>query len=90
MCAAKMMIKNRDVLPKHKSGTMDVRVMKIVDINHVECRDLYICTEEEILLTIQAADAFGESNHRPTPFHSSAFYRHARFLSDRPHICHMK
>lgn len=69
---------------------MDMSVVNTLNIIHVDDPGLYIPTEKNILIIIQAANALVKSYHKPAPLYVSTFYRRARALLDELHICDMK
>lgn len=85
---AKMVIKNEGVLPLLVDLVMVVSVVKMLSITHLDDLGLFISTEEGIFLLAQAAKASVKNDHQPAPFHTSAFYRHARSLLDKLHVHH--
>lgn len=85
-----MLIKNYVVLPAILSVAIDGLVVNTLGITHLHDKSLYNSAKWDILLIIQAADAFVEKNYKPGPFHASAFYLHAGALCYAPRAGHME
>lgn len=68
---------------------MDATEEEILGITHLDDEGLHISTEEDILLMIQAADAFVNDDLKPAPFHASTFYCHRKAILDKFHVSHL-
>lgn len=63
---------------------------KIVHIMNLDDPSLYIISDENIRLMIQAIDAFVRNDSKPATFRTSSFSRHARVLLNELHSYHVK
>lgn len=86
----KKMIRNEGVLPLLVSPAMEAAVAKAQGITDLDDPALYIPTEVDFLLMIQAADRFVKNDHKPALFHAIAFFRHARASLDKLDALHME
>lgn len=75
-----MMIKKKNFLPLHMTLVMNKPVLKRQCSRILDGSSLYISTEEDIILMIQAADEFMNNEHKLALCRLSAFYYHARAL----------
>lgn len=78
----KMAIKPQSVLLLFLKLKSDATAEKTVGITHLDDPSVYIPSDEDKLLNIQAADEFVKSNHKPAPFYAVSFYRFARARLD--------
>lgn len=79
-------MKNLSLLPHSEKLSKDALVTKAHGITHLDNPSLYISCGEDILIMIQAADAFFRNNHKPTPYHVNFIHRHAKAVLDKLHV----
>lgn len=75
-----MMKKQKGVLPQLKDLREDAPAAKVVCISHLDNRTPYISSEKDILLIVEATDAFVKNEHTSAVFNRTFFYRHVRAL----------
>lgn len=80
------MIKQKDVLLLLLNQGRDMPAAKTLSITHHDGPSLYVPSQKDIILKIQAADAFVENYQVLVPFHANAFYRYATVLLDELHV----
>lgn len=59
-------------------------------ITYIDQTSLYISSDKDILLQIQAVTAFFKNNRKPAFYHSEAFHRHTRAFFDDLHVRHLR
>lgn len=82
------MIKNGGVIPAILKLDNVFTAEKSVGTISVDDASLYISSEDEIILMIQAAEAFVNNDHKPAIFHANFFHRPTKPLLEDMHACH--
>lgn len=60
--------------------------MRTLGITIVDDRNLYISSQEDALLMIQAVEAFFKNGYKTAAFHADLFYSHTRALLDELNV----
>lgn len=86
----KILMKIKSALALLVSLAMDIPVMNMLGLTHLDDPGFYIYTEDNTLLMIQTADVFVKNTHKPTLFQAIAFYRHVRALLVEVYVLDME
>lgn len=88
--AGKMVAKHNGMRNLAMSLFRGVLALRTLGTTHCDEPSLYISSEADFLLIIQAADVFVKNNHKRAFFRPNVFYRHRRALLDGLLVYHSK
>lgn len=81
----KIMIKDQSMLSPLEKLDKDNSAAKSFGITNLDDSSLYVCSDEDIVLMIQAAECFVNIDDKPALSHSNFFYRQAIDICDKRH-----